>query len=85
MKLDPTSDAVTFIGPVFKGRNLWYGGLVGEDGAVYGICQNALELIRYDRLQPCTGTIPRVDTNGTEESRHHAGRSKASLLMQTLY
>ena len=41
MKIDPRTDNISFLGPAFPGVNKWYGGLLLNDGAIYGICQNA--------------------------------------------
>ena len=56
LKLDPSTDEISFIGPAFPGVNKWYGGLLGKaDGAIYGICQNATGILRIDpKTQQCT-------------------------------
>lgn len=40
LKIDPSTDEVTLIGGPFIGKNKWYGALVGNDGAIYGIPHN---------------------------------------------
>lgn len=38
LKVDIATDEVRAIGPSFKeGQNKWYGGIVGKDGAIYGM------------------------------------------------
>jgi hypothetical protein len=47
LKLDPTTDSVSIVGPPFLGRCKWYGGIIGkQDGAIYGIPQNASGVLR---------------------------------------
>eukprot|EP00934_Nitzschia_sp_Nitz4_P005219 Nitzschia sp. Nitz4//scaffold357_size15932//14071//15789//NITZ4_008876-RA/size15932-processed-gene-0.28-mRNA-1//1//CDS//3329548986//5209//frame0 len=40
-------DEVSFVGPAFPGKCKWYGGILGkQDGAIYGIPQNASGVLR---------------------------------------
>lgn len=47
LKIDPSTDAVSLIGPTLPGCYKWYGGVVGKhDGAIYGIPHNASHVLR---------------------------------------
>lgn len=47
LKVDPTTDIATLIGPALPGKYKWYGGVVGkQDGAVYGIPHNSPHVLR---------------------------------------
>ncbi|KAL7519881.1 hypothetical protein ACHAWX_004635 [Stephanocyclus meneghinianus] len=49
LRIDPTTDECSFVGPVFEGRCKWYGGVVGNtDGAIYAIPHNAGGVLRID-------------------------------------
>ena len=48
LKIDPATDTCTLIGGPFRGRNKWYGGLMGTDGRIYGVPQNATGVLRID-------------------------------------
>jgi len=50
LKIDPETDTITEVGPVIEGKYKYYGGVVGSDGAIYGICQNAASILRIDPL-----------------------------------
>lgn len=74
LKLDPTTEKVSFVGPAFPGRWKWYGGIVGkQDGAIYGIPQNASGVLRI--------TPSAVTTHGDfGEGKHnwHGGAAAAN-------
>jgi hypothetical protein len=40
-KFHPATDDIQLIGPVFEGKQKWYGGIVGSDRCIYGIPHNA--------------------------------------------
>ncbi|MFN9983647.1 MAG: hypothetical protein ACK53Y_27225, partial [bacterium] len=40
------TNIVSEIGPTFHGQNKWYGGILGDDGAVYGIPYTASGVLR---------------------------------------
>uniref|UniRef100_A0A7S3VC22 Uncharacterized protein n=1 Tax=Chaetoceros debilis TaxID=122233 RepID=A0A7S3VC22_9STRA len=46
LRIDPTKDECTFVGPKLEGKYKWYGGLVARDGAVYGIPHNSDSVLR---------------------------------------
>jgi len=47
LKLDPSTEQISIVGPAFPGRCKWYGGILGkQDGAIYGIPQNAAGILR---------------------------------------
>jgi hypothetical protein len=47
LKLDPSTEKISIVGPAFGGRCKWYGGIIGkQDGAIYGIPQNASGVLR---------------------------------------
>lgn len=47
LKIDPTTETISFVGPAFPGRCKWYGGILGKsDGAIYGVPQNAPGVLR---------------------------------------
>jgi len=60
LKIDPSTDTVSFIGQRLIGRYKFYGGVVGCDGAIYGIPQNASSVLRIDPL--CRSTPNEVVT-----------------------
>jgi hypothetical protein len=40
-KFHPATDEIELIGPIFEGKQKWYGGIVGSDRCIYGIPHNA--------------------------------------------
>jgi hypothetical protein len=48
LKIDPATDMCELIGGSFKGRNKWYGALIGTDGRIYAVPQNASSVLRID-------------------------------------
>lgn len=64
LKLDPSTETISFVGPAFLGRCKWYGGIVGkQDGAIYGVPQNAAGVLRI--------TPNAVTTHGDFGSNNH--------------
>lgn len=49
LRIDPSTEKCSFVGPELDGRCKWYGGVVGNtDGAIYAIPQNAKGVLRID-------------------------------------
>lgn len=48
VKLNPSTDEVCVVGPVFEGPQKWYGGIIGSDGCIYGIPHNAAAVLKID-------------------------------------
>ena len=47
LKIDPTTDTCSLVGPTLKGKYKWYGGVVGtDDGAIYCVPQNSSHVLR---------------------------------------
>jgi hypothetical protein len=47
LKVDPTTDTCSLVGPKLEGRWKWYGGLTGDvDGAIYGTPHNSPSVLR---------------------------------------
>lgn len=46
LKIDPQTDACTFVGPKLEGTYKWYGGLAARDGAIYGVAHNSRSVLR---------------------------------------
>ena len=64
LKIVPDTGEVTLIGGPFRGRNKWYGGLLGGDGCIYGIPQNAGSVIKINpKTEACT-TIGALQEGG---------------------
>lgn len=54
MKIDPTNETIECIGPKFEGLQKWFGGIMGSDGCIYGIPQNASRVLKINPLtQEC--------------------------------
>jgi hypothetical protein len=50
LRIDPSTDECSFVGPKLDGKYKWYGGLTGKDGSVYGITHNSASVLR---ITPC--------------------------------
>lgn len=71
MKIDPSTDTISFVGPTFQGKYKWYGGVVGKaDGAIYGIPHSASAVLRI-----CP---PHVTTHGDLGSEGHKWHGAAA-------
>jgi hypothetical protein len=46
LQIQVETNSVSEIGPTFHGQNKWYGGILGDDGAVYGIPYTASGVLR---------------------------------------
>lgn len=46
LQIQVETNIVSEIGPTFHGQNKWYGGILGDDGAVYGIPYTASGVLR---------------------------------------
>jgi len=46
LQIHEETNAVIEIGPFFHGQNKWYGGILGDDGAIYGIPYTASGILR---------------------------------------
>lgn len=46
LQIQVETNLVSEIGPTFHGQNKWYGGILGDDGAVYGIPYTASGVLR---------------------------------------
>jgi hypothetical protein len=66
LKFDTVSLQSTFVGPEFPGKYKWYGGLLGRDGAIYGIPQNASGVLRIDPLASDPSEIVTIHGNFSE-------------------
>lgn len=70
LKIDPTTETISFVGPAFPGHCKWYGGILGkQDGAIYGIPQNASGVLR---IHPTDGVTVHGDF-GTGNHKWHGG------------
>jgi len=55
LKIDPRENHIEYLGPVFHGKQKWYGGIVGYDGCLYGIPQNYRGVLKINpRDQSCS-------------------------------
>jgi hypothetical protein len=55
LKIDPCNETIECIGPTFEGLQKWFGGILGSDGCVYGIPQNASKVLKINPYtQECT-------------------------------
>uniref|UniRef100_A0A6V2LPU3 Uncharacterized protein n=1 Tax=Ditylum brightwellii TaxID=49249 RepID=A0A6V2LPU3_9STRA len=69
LKIDPTTEQISFVGPKFDGRCKWYGGILGKsDGAIYGIPQNASGVLR---ITPTSVTVH--GDFGSDNHKWHGG------------
>jgi hypothetical protein len=74
LKLDPTTETISFHGPKFPGRCKWYGGILGkQDGAIYGIPQNASGVLR---ITPDAVTVH--GDFGTDNHKWHGGAAASN-------
>ncbi|CAE8588000.1 unnamed protein product, partial [Polarella glacialis] len=48
LKIDPVTGEVTTFGGPFKGKQKWYGGLLGCDGCIYGFPMNATGVLKVN-------------------------------------
>jgi hypothetical protein len=49
LKVNLATEAVEEIGPPLpEGQNKWYGGILGNDGCIYGMCYTATGVLRID-------------------------------------
>ncbi|KAG7359739.1 hypothetical protein IV203_034837 [Nitzschia inconspicua] len=46
LKIDPTNDNCTLVGPELPGKYKWYGGVPTSDGAIYCVPQNSPHVLR---------------------------------------
>lgn len=57
LKVDPTTDQCTLVGPALPGKYKWYGGVVGKvDGALYGIPHNSPHVLRIHPHDETSGS-----------------------------
>ncbi len=55
LKIDPTNETIECIGPTFEGLQKWFGGILGSDKCIYGIPQNASQVLKINPYtQECT-------------------------------
>jgi hypothetical protein len=74
LKLDPTTETVSLVGPKFPGHCKWYGGILGKsDGAIYGIPQNASGVLR---ITPDSVTVH--GDYGTGNHKWHGGAAASN-------
>mmetsp|Transcript_28918 Transcript_28918/g.42875 ORF Transcript_28918/g.42875 Transcript_28918/m.42875 type:complete len:846 (-) Transcript_28918:51-2588(-) len=52
--INPRTKETTLIGPVFKGKQKWYGGILASNGCIYGVPQNASRVLK---ITPQTGEV----------------------------
>ena len=49
LKIDPSTECISFVGPPLPGRWKWYGGILGkQDNAIYGIPHNSNSVLRIE-------------------------------------
>jgi hypothetical protein len=72
LKIDPATDTCTLVGPELPGRYKWYGGVVGNDGAIYGIPHNSSSVLR---IHPETGVTLHGDYGSGGHKWHGAARA----------
>jgi len=57
MKINVDTCETSYIGPRFHGQNKWYGGILGDDGCVYGMPYTAPSILQIDTISDEVRTI----------------------------
>ena len=57
MKIDPSTEEISFVGQEFEGDFKWAGAVKGPDGQIYGIPYNAASVLRIDPKDDTVATF----------------------------
>ena len=53
LRIDPASGGVSLVGPATPGDDKWQGGVLGDDGAIYGIPERCRRVLKIVPPHPC--------------------------------
>jgi hypothetical protein len=48
LKLDPSTDSISFLPTIFTGTNKWNGGVLSTQGIIYGVPDTSASILRID-------------------------------------